>query len=169
MKIKKDIAEGGWSGVEQKISPYPQKAAGLVSENVVFNFPDGIPAFEYAKKFILLVNDKIKPFVYLKSIDSDDLGFVCVDPFLICQDYYVNIPAKDLSLLGLKEPGSALVLSMVTVDSDPKNTTANLLAPIIINMDNMVGRQVILEENNPVRYRIWDSLENMERTKQNKA
>jgi flagellar assembly factor FliW len=70
-----------------------------------------------------------------------------------------------MSLLELKDPGSALVLAMVTVESDPKNTTANLLAPIVINMDNLVGRQVILEDSYPVRFRIWEGLENIERNK----
>ncbi|OGV39936.1 MAG: hypothetical protein A2020_15980 [Lentisphaerae bacterium GWF2_45_14] len=138
----------------------------MLKESVIFNFPEGIPAFEDARRFIILLNENIKPFVYLKSLDNDDLGFVCVDPFLVCsKDYSIKIPAKDLSLLELKDSGSALILSMVTVDRDPKNTTTNLLAPIIINMDNLTGRQVILEENYPVRFRIWEGLEDMGKNK----
>lgn len=165
MKIKRDILDSTWNDGKSVDMPYPKKVASLLSENVIFQFHDGLPAFETAKRFVIILNEKIKPFVYLKSLDFDDLGFVCVDPFLVCRDYSIKIPAKDLSLLELKEPGSALLLSMVTVESDPKNTTANLLAPIIINMDNLVGRQVILDENNPVRYRIWDGLEEMEKNK----
>jgi len=164
MKIKRDFSESNWNRAQAADAPYPQKVATLLKESVIFNFPDGIPAFEDSLRFIILLNEKIKPFVYLKSLDNDDLGFVCIDPFLVCsKDYSIKIPAKDLSLLGLKDPGSALILSMVTVDRDPRNTTTNLLAPIIINMDNMTGRQVILEENFPVRFRIWEGLEEMER------
>jgi flagellar assembly factor FliW len=165
MKIKRDLPDSAWSGEKSVDMPYPKKVASLLSEDVVFHFQDGLPAFETAKKFVIVLNEKIRPFVYLKNLDFEDLGFVCVDPFLVCRDYSIKIPAKDLSLLELKESASALILSMVTVESDPKNTTANLLAPIIINMDNYLGRQVILDENNPVRYRIWDGLEEMEKNK----
>ena len=168
MKIHREAADSAWSD-DQREAPYPQKVASLLNDSVTFNFPDGIPAFEEARRFVIVLNSKIKPFVYLKSVDVDDLGFVCVDPFLICPGYSISMPAKELSLLGLKEPGSALALSMVTVDSDPQKTTANLLAPIIINMDNLEGRQVILDENYPVRFRIWEGLESLESNKRQGA
>mgnify|MGYP001767287515 CR=1 FL=1 len=139
-------------------SPYPKRVAKLLNEPVVFNFHEGIPAFEASKRFVLLMNPNIKPFVYLKSLDMDDLGFVCIDPFIVCKDYSVKVPAKDLSILGLKTPEYALVLSMVTVDKDPQKTTCNLLAPIILNTETCIGRQVILEESFPVRYRIWEGI-----------
>ncbi len=164
MKIRRDnIINQDSKGYSE--TPYEGKVASLLDQTVIFNFPDGVPAFENSKRFVIIMNPKIKPFAYLKSLDIDDLGFVCVDPFLVCKDYSVRIPGKDLSLLGLKEPSSALLLSMVTVEKDPKNTTCNLLAPIVINVDTLTGRQVILEENFPVRYRIWEGLEANEQNK----
>jgi flagellar assembly factor FliW len=152
------------SGVDAHAgSPYPRSVAKLLDEPVVFQFHDGIPAFENSKRFVIILNQNIKPFVYLKSLDLDDLGFVCVDPFIVCKGYSVKIPAKDLSILGLKTPEHALVLCMVTVDKDPKNTTCNLLAPIILNVENHVGRQVILEDSYPVRYRIWEGIAAMDK------
>jgi len=142
--------------------PYHKKIANPLDESVVFNFPDGVPAFEDSKRFVLVVNEKIRPFFYLKSLDISGLGFVCIDPFMICADYSIRIPAKDQSLLGLSDPSSAFVLAFVTVEKDPHETTANLLAPVIINTDNMVGRQVILDENWPVRFNIWHGLEEQE-------
>lgn len=162
--IRKDIAEGaGVTPGGPQDSPYPRNAANVLGDTVIFSFPDGIPAFENSKRFIIVLNPKIKPFVYLKSLDIDDLGFICVDPFLVCRDYSIKVPAKDLSLLGLKSPAEAMILSMVTVDRDPQNTTCNLLAPVIINVINQTGRQVILEETYPVRYRIWEGLEALEK------
>lgn len=164
MKIVRTDSGTGFDPTQEHAgSPYPQKVAKLLNEPIVFNFHDGIPAFEASKRFVLLLNPNIKPFVYLKSLDMDDLGFVCVDPFIVCKDYSVKVPAKDLSILGLKTPESALVLSMVTVDKDPQNTTCNLLAPIILNTESYIGRQVILDEGFPVRYRIWEGLEAMGR------
>ena len=143
----------------QITQPYHKRVAKRIDETVVFNFPDGIPAFEDSKRFVLMVNDKIKPFFYFKSLDVKGLSFVCIDPFLVCKGYSVKLSAKDQSLLGLEDVNTAFVLSLVTVEKDPRKTTTNLLAPIVINMENLSGRQVILDENFPVRFNIWDGLE----------
>jgi len=161
---KKDYAA---TAVTDHVSrPYPKKMANTLDEKVVFTFPDGVPAFEDSKHFVLVINEKIKPFFYLKSQDVPGLGFVCIDPFIICSGYSIKIPAKDQSLLGLNDPSSAFVLSFVTVEKDPHETTANLLAPVVINTENMQGRQVILDENWPVRFNIWHGLEEREKQQQ---
>ncbi len=143
-------------------SPYPTNSK-LLQENTVIKFDDGIPAFEDSKRFILLFNDKIKPFCYLKSLDIESLGFVCIDPFLIYNDYCVNVPAKYVSLLSLNDPEKAFLLSFTTVNEDPKKITANLMAPIIVNCDNLFAAQIILE-NYPVQYKVWDAIEKMQIT-----
>jgi len=142
--------------------PYHKAVARALDQDVIFNFPDGIPAFEDSKRFVIVLNDNIQPFVYLKSLDVEDLGFVCIDPFLVKKDYVVNLPAKDMSLLGLDDPGNAMILCTVTIDANPKKITANFLAPIVINMENSEGRQIIMEEGeNKVKFRIWDALESL--------
>ncbi len=130
-------------------------------QEAVISFPDGVPAFEDSKRFVLLLNEGIKPFVYLKSIDIKELGFVCVDPFLVYPGYSVNLSAKHLSTLQLKDPSMALVLCFVTTAADFKDTTCNLLAPVVINIDKFIGGQVILE-NYPVKFRIWEAVEKLQ-------
>lgn len=153
-KSKKDTIEF------HQDKPYPQPIAKKLDDDVVFFFPDGVPAFEDSKRFTIVLSDNIQPFVYLKSLDIKDLGFVCIDPFLVNKDYIINLPAKDKSILELKDPGNAMVLCTVTVDADPKNITANMRAPVIINMETSVGRQVILDDpENEVKFRIWDAVE----------
>ncbi len=145
--------------VQTDNQPYPQKVIETLGKDSIFNFPDGILAFEDSKRFVILLNPKIKPFIYLKSLDIEDLGFVCMDPFQIYQNYSIDIPAKDLSILGIKDSANAFVLSIVTVNTDPKETTMNLLAPIVINISNNTGRQIVLEEKFPVKFNIWETLE----------
>lgn len=168
MKIIRDIkgSHNKWNESPQDFV-FPDAIGKTLNENVLFSFPDGIPAFEDAKNFVILLNNNIKPFIYLKCVDIEDLGFVCIDPFLVCPNYSINIPAKDLSILGLQTPGDALVLCLVTVEQNPQNTTTNLLAPIIINIKNSIGRQVILNEQYPVRYKIWEGLERFEQQLEN--
>ena len=59
--------------------------------------------------------------------------------------------------MGLSKPDEALVLSLVTIYPDPKQTTANLRAPIVVNISNLFASQVILERY-PVNFNIWTGL-----------
>jgi flagellar assembly factor FliW len=140
------------------LTPYQGELLRNVDQNSVFIFPDGVPAFEDAHQFSIITTDDIKPFLYLKSLDIEELGFVCIDPFIICKDFLVKIAAVDLARLGLKDPKDALVLSFVTVRENPRDNTANLLAPVIINLQNRTGKQIILEDF-PVKFNIWDNLD----------
>lgn len=142
------------------LTPYQGEMLQSLEKEAVITFPEGVPAFEDAKNFTLVTTDDIKPFLYLKSLEIDELGFVCIDPFLIQKDYLVKITAADLAQLGLKDPKDALVFCFVSVKEDPKENTANLLAPIVVNLQNRTGRQIILD-NYPVRLNIWESLDAM--------
>lgn len=148
-------------------TPYKGQRPFSSSDGVI-SFPDGIPAFEESKRFVLVVNDSIKPFVQLKSLDIKDLGFICVDPFIVCPNYSVSLSAMHLSLLQIKDPSVALVLSFVTISADCRDTTCNLLAPVIINIDKFIGSQVILE-GQPVKFRIWEAIESIQSSSANKG
>jgi len=143
------------------IMPYSKSVARVINGELVFNFTEGIPAFEHARQFNLVSSDEIKPFLYLESLDVENLGFVCLDPFIVYPNYSVKIAGRDLSMLQLNDPGEAFVLCFATIAENPQETTINLLAPVIININNCRGRQVI-QEGYPVRYNIWHAIENIE-------
>jgi len=143
------------------IVPSANSVSRVVTEDLVFFFPDGIPAFEDSKRFVLLNDDDIAPFVYLKSLDVEHLGFVCLDPFLVCSRYSVKLSGHDVVQLQLKRPGQAFVICLVTVAKDPTDTTANLMAPVVVNVANCRARQVI-QEGYPVRFRVWEAVTRQE-------
>ncbi len=146
------------------LTPYDGELLKNLGEDAIVTFDDGVPAFEDAKKFTLFTNDDIKPFMYLKSLELEELGFVCIDPFLVCKEYLIKISGTDLAHLQLKDPENALVFCFVTVRENPQENTANLLAPVIINLENKKAKQIILE-NYPVRYNIWDGLDKVKEAK----
>ena len=131
------------------------------SENV-FTFPEGILGFEDVKEYIFLINEKVAPFMFMQALDNTGLSFVCVESFLIRPDFSLKLNESHVELLQLDAPEHALVLSLVTVNSDVRKFTANLLSPIVINMKKSIGRQVIPENSiYPVRYNVWEALEQM--------
>ena len=69
---------------------------------------------------------------------------VVVSPFDIEEDYEVDIPDSVTKELNIKSHEDVLILTTVTVNSDPKKITTNLRAPIIINLKNNNAEQIIL-------------------------
>jgi flagellar assembly factor FliW len=131
-----------------------------VSDGNIFTFPDGVPAFEDYRQFVLYCNTDMQPFFFMKSIGlSPEVSFVCIDPFLVCPDYQVRVGPADLQALDLQRGEDAFIFSFVTVRDDPSDITANLQGPVILNMKNSQGRQIISEgTKHDVRFRVWDAL-----------
>ncbi len=126
----------------------------------IFNFPQGIPAFESTKEYVFLTNENVRPFMFMQALNTSNLSFVCIDSFLICQNYEVQIPESVVEFIKLEQPEDALILSFVTVKPKIEDITANLMSPVVINIKNLMGQQIIPEESRyPVRYRIWESIE----------
>ncbi len=131
-----------------------------VQPEMLFHFPQGVPAFEDIKDYVLITNENIRPFMFLQALDQSGLSFVCIDTFLIKPDYDLNIPEATLDIIKLERPDDALILSFVTVKPNVEDITANLMSPVVINIRNKKGHQVIPESvRYPVRYRIWDAIE----------
>ncbi len=150
-----------------KISPYSRLIALPVQSENIFHFPEGLPAFEHVKEFIFLCKPDTQPFFFMHALNPPDLTFVCVDPFLICPGYEPRISEADARFLHLDRIEDAFVMSIVTVTQDMRNTTANLQGPVVINLQASLGKQVICEgQNYPVRYRIWDALNQIEKREQ---
>jgi flagellar assembly factor FliW len=100
------------------------------------NFPHGIPAFETQKQFRLIERE---PLLFLESETNPDLSFLLLPMTLIDPEYRLTMSGEDRETLGARPESNLLCLAVVTAaeDSPP---TANLLAPVVVNLDN--GRAV---------------------------
>ncbi|HEY9062162.1 MAG TPA: flagellar assembly protein FliW [Pseudobacteroides sp.] len=119
-----------------------------VDEKGIIDFPEGLPGFEDAKRFVLIANsgeDSI--FQWLQSIDNLDLAFVVIDPKIIKDDYIVDVPEEEVEELQIDESSETIVLCIVVVPEDLAKMTANLKAPVIINNTSKKGKQVVLDNN----------------------
>lgn len=110
----------------------------------IFVFPDGIPAFESVKEFVILSNPEEAPLMWLQATGRTDPAFIVTMPAVFHPNYVVDISDEDVEFLGLASPEDALVLSIITVRrGDPIRVTANLAGPVVINPKKGVGKQVI--------------------------
>ena len=125
------------------------------SEDVLF-FPRGIPAFETKQKWILAGNEQ-SAIKWLQSLDDGNLALPVTSPDAIQSDYNARIPDDELKLLGSADISELALLIVVSIpELEPWNMTANLRAPILINLKTHKAVQVIaLNEEYPVRHIVF--------------
>ncbi|MBQ3965559.1 MAG: flagellar assembly protein FliW [Treponema sp.] len=124
------------------------KTMGLVKvdESRLLNFPKGLFGFEDYHKYAL-IEAEYEPFFWLQSLDEKGLAFLLVDPFIIVNDYELDIDDKMLSDIGITSPADVYVWSVVTVPADGGPVTANLQGPLVVNRKTQTALQVILSDS----------------------
>ncbi len=116
----------------------------IAPHDLVFSFPIGVPGYPDVRNFQLLpLGVEFGPYLALRNMGSDYPVFVVAQPYSVVEDYVVDIDDLHQGLLGL-ENGSTNVLVLLIVSLDQKSNLpkANLAAPLVINLDNMLGFQV---------------------------
>lgn len=124
-----------------------------VEEKDVYQFPKGLPGFEEETEFALIAWEET-PFSYLQSVRDKDLSFLLVSPFTFVPDYSFELNEVDKEELEIVEQVS--VYSMVTIHSQTNKSTMNLLAPVVLNPEQHLGKQVVLHQSlYETRHLIW--------------
>jgi flagellar assembly factor FliW len=94
----------------------------------------------------LLDHDTDSPFKWLQSIDDGTMAFVVISPLTFRPDYTVEVTEDEIATLDLKDPDDAVISVIVTIPMDPKKMSANLKAPLIFNLKNRTGKQIIVKD-----------------------
>jgi len=129
-----------------------------VDERQKISFPYGVLGFERLHSYALLDAPQA-PFYWLQSLEVVEIAFVMISPRVFRADYRLEVPREEIEEIGIDCPDKILDFAIVTVPDDPKQMTANLQGPIVINRDTRVGRQCIsLNPDYGVRHRILDEL-----------
>lgn len=124
-----------------------------VPADSLIHFPAGIIGFPKAQRYVMI--DHKPPFSWLHSADDPNLAFVVVDGFEFGKQYDLKPPFGDKEI-DLKDDDEYAILVIVTVRPDPRETTANLKAPLFVNVRNRKGVQVIYDNPKyPTRYPLW--------------
>jgi len=115
------------------------------------SFPDGIPGFEACRHFVLLTSDALAPLQRIESIEGPPAAFLGIDPRLVLEGYRGSLSATDLRAL---EADAETTLLWFAIISESEGVLyANLRAPIVINPQRMVGRQVLPDDGlYPIRH-----------------
>jgi flagellar assembly factor FliW len=129
-----------------------------VSDLQTLVFPQGIYGFEALQSYVLLDASQ-PPFYWLQSVERASLAFVLLDPRQFLRDYRLDVAAEELLEIGVQDPDGAVDFAIVTIPGDPRDMTANLQGPVVVNRRTRVARQCIsLNPDYGVRHRVMDTL-----------
>lgn len=127
-----------------------------IDKDQIIHFKNGLPGFENNKDFVLLPFADDSPFIIMQSLANPELAFISVEPGNLVSDYEFKISDQREKELKIKSINDILVLNIITLKNKLKDITANLSAPIIINLKEKLGCQIILDNRDfGVRYPIF--------------
>jgi flagellar assembly factor FliW len=109
-----------------------------------------MPGFPAHREFVLVrLNDDGLLYAFT-SVEDPELRFLVAPPEPFFPDYAPEIENEVFAALNTKDPDRLLLLTVITAGVN--ETTANLLAPIVVDRDSMRAVQVVLSGSGmPVR------------------
>ena len=97
--------------------------------------------------------------MWLQSMDDPDIAFPVMNPAAVKEDYNPNVSAEIIEPLGKLNEDNTFILVTVTVPKEIKDFSVNLKAPIVINNETQKGVQIIVEDDLPIKYKVYEVLQ----------
>lgn len=107
----------------------------------------GLLGFPEYTKFCLVDPGDDVLIVWLQSLENPDLAIPVLEPKIYKTDYTVRLSAAELRELKLDNVNQSAVFTLLTIGDDISQMTANLKAPLVINLREKLAKQVVLQEN----------------------
>jgi len=119
-----------------------------VREDQIITFSPGLLGFSEFHRYVLIEHGQESPFLWLQCLDKPDLAFVVMDPAFVLPDYQVGPINGIQKELGVKSLQDLKVLVILTIPpGHPQDMTANLMGPLLVNLANRRGKQLVLESS----------------------
>ena len=119
----------------------------LKSKDSIIHFDEGLIGFSEFKDFVLMENESLAPFRLLQSLESPEVGFLVLEPTALVNNYYDLVPAREWESLGVNGKTKPLAFVIVVIGATPQSSTGNFQAPLLVNYEKMVGKQIILTDS----------------------
>ncbi|MEX2026663.1 MAG: flagellar assembly protein FliW, partial [Pirellulaceae bacterium] len=85
---------------------------------------------------------------WLQSLKEPGVASPVISPRRLASDYQVRVGRSQIDILELEPTDQAFVLNVV--NRRENDFTVNLQAPVIINLDRRLGRQVMTLDEQPI-------------------
>ena len=133
-----------------------------VADDTLLAFPSGLVGFPAVQQFVVLDVADDCQYQWLQSINEPDLALVIVDVHFLDSEFKAEISDEGLAELNITQTDPVLMMAVVTIPSgQPEQATANLRAPLVVNLRTRKGKQLILHESIPLRFPLLPEAEDM--------
>ncbi len=133
-----------------------------IDEEKIITLENGMIGFPDLKKFTLIYDKEKKrtasSIMWLQSMDEPQVAFPVMHPNELKPDYAPTVSDDMLAPLGELNQENTYILVTLTAAADKKDTTVNLKAPVIINTDTRKGSQIIVEDDYPIKFNVYEAV-----------
>lgn len=118
-----------------------------ISKEDLIHFSEGLLGFNELERFVLLDDPTDDIFAWLQSCDEPSIAFPVLEPELFEEAYQLEMTKSDLQALDAADVSQLRSFCIITIPEDPARMTANLKAPVVINLERRIARQCVLQNN----------------------
>ena len=133
-----------------------------IADEKIITMERGMIGFPNLNHFALIFDEekgqKQTSIMWLQSMDDTDIAFPVMDPHAVKEDYNPNVNEEIVAPIGELNEENTFVLVTVTVPKKIEDFSVNLKAPFVVNMDNRKAVQLIVEDDYPVKYKVYEVL-----------
>ena len=130
-----------------------------IPDDKVITMKRPILGFEHLSRFCLIEREEMAPFFWLHSIEDSTTAFIVLNPAILQKDYRIEVNPKEIAELEITNLEAVETYVVVTVPDDPRQMSANLQGPILVNTDNGYAKQLILVNSDyKVKHMIMDEI-----------
>ena len=115
----------------------------LLHEDSLISFPEGIFGYEYLKQFALVEIEETEPFIWMIAIEEPEISLPMLRYKTVYPEYELNMSSTERRMLKLGQGDPFHVFFVVTVNEEKEQITANLKGPIVINLEERLGAQIV--------------------------
>ena len=115
-----------------------------VPDNKIIAMERPILGFERLRYFCLVELPEIAPLLWLQSTEDSTVAFMVLNPVILFPDYRIAINSMEIAELEVCDLAAVEAYVVVTFSDHPRDISANLQGPILINTENRRAKQLVL-------------------------
>src|SRR5262245_42590746 len=113
-------------------------------------FREGLIGYNHLRHWVLLADEHHPLVAWLQSVANPQMAMAVVRPRRFLPTYNVRVTRGQLAPLELNADSLMFVLSILSKNDG--QLTLNLRAPLVLNLQRQLGRQVITSDEQPTQH-----------------
>ncbi|MBF0447591.1 MAG: flagellar assembly protein FliW [Magnetococcales bacterium] len=132
-----------------------------VNDEEIIRLNGGLMGFPLSDRYVMFPYSNDSCFFWLQSIDEPEIAFIVINPFDFFNDLVFEVADEDAANIDLERGEDVEIFTLVTIpDGSPEEMRTNLAGPVVVNVKNRQGRQILVKEYSPRQALIPSEMKN---------